>query len=366
MKVKSTFDYGFLLIVLILLSFGLIMVFSASSAFAFYNFNDSYYFVKKQLMWSGLGLVCMFILANYDYRKLKPLAIPFLIISLFLLVAVLVIGTEINGAKRWIGFGNIPSFQPSEVAKLAVIIFLSSSLSKRKGEFTGFFKAFLPYILIVGFVCGLIMLEPHLSGTVVIIIVSMILLFIAGFKFLYFFALGMPALGAFYFLVTQSEYRLKRVTTFLDPWKYKMDDGWQIIQSLYAIGSGGIFGLGLGRSRQKFLYIPEPHNDFIFSIICEELGFIGATVVILLFIILIWKGIRIALNAPDTFSSLLVAGIISLIGVQFIINIAVVTSSMPVTGMPLPFFSAGGSSLLFLLIGIGIILNVSRFSKTKK
>lgn len=364
MKVKSTYDYSFLIIVLVLLSFGLIMVFSASSASAFYNFNDSYYFVKKQLMWAGIGIIFMFIMSNINYKKLRPLALPTLLISIFFLVAVLIVGIDINGARRWLGVGDIASFQPSEVAKLAIIIFFASSLSKRKDKnFKGFFKAFIPYILIIGVIASLVMLEPHLSGTVVIILVGMILLFVAGFRFLYFFILSIPATGVFYYLVITSEYRLKRITTFLDPWKYKMDDGWQIIQSLYAIGSGGIFGLGLGRSRQKFLYIPEPHNDFIFSIVCEELGFVGAVVVILLFIVLIWKGVKIALKAPDTFGSLLVIGVISLIAVQFLINIAVVTSSMPVTGMPLPFFSAGGSSLVFLMIGIGIVLNVSRYQK---
>ncbi len=362
MKNKGAFDFGFFIIVMILLSFGLIMVFSASSATSFYNFNDSYYFVKKQLIWALIGIASMFFMANIDYRVLKKFSFPILITSVILLVAVLIFGKEINGAKRWLGFGGL-TIQPSEVAKLAVIIFFSARLSNAKHNIKKFGKGLLPYLIILGTILGLVILEPHLSGTVVIFLVGIILLFIAGARMLHFTLISLPVIPALFFAMFTSEYRWKRVTAFLDPWQDKMGDGWQIIQSLYAIGSGGLFGLGLGRSRQKFLYIPEPHNDFIFSIVCEELGFIGATSIIILFLVLIWRGIKISLNAPDVFGSLLAAGFTSLIAVQVLINIAVVTSSMPVTGMPLPFFSAGGSSLLFIMTGMGIVLSVSRYRK---
>ncbi|MDK2798873.1 MAG: cell division protein FtsW [Clostridiales bacterium] len=365
MKGRGAFDFGFFLTVMILLSFGLIMVFSASSADAFYRYNDSYFVIKRQLIWAVLGLFAMFFMASFNYKRLDKLAIPFLLLSIVLLAAVLVVGTEVKGAQRWLGFGGL-TIQPSEVAKLAIIIFFSSRLSKKKDKIQKFFTGLMPYLMILGVIAALVIMEPHLSGTVVIILVSVILLFAAGARIFHFVILSLPAIAGLVYAVIIEPYRMRRIVSFLDPWQYKMNEGWQIIQSLYAIGSGGLFGLGLGRSRQKFLYIPEAHNDFIFSIICEELGFVGAATVIILFIILIWRGIKIALNAPDTFGSLLTTGIISLIAVQVIINIAVVTSSMPVTGMPLPFFSAGGSSLVFIMGGMGIILNVSRYSNCNR
>jgi cell division protein FtsW len=365
MKGKKPFDYGFFMTVMILLSFGLIMVFSASSASAFYYYNDSYYFVKRQIMWSILGVFSMLFMANFDYKKLRKPAPVFLLISIGLLAAVLIVGVESGGARRWLGVGGL-TFQPSEVAKLSVIIYFSSSLAKKKEIIKSFFKGLLPYLCILGAIAFLLIKEPHFSGTVIIFLVGVIILFVAGARILHFVLLAIPVLAAAGYAVFTSEYRMKRITAFLDPWKYMMDDGWQIIQSLYAIGSGGLFGLGLGRSRQKFLYIPEPHNDFIFSIICEELGFIGAITVLSLFLVLIWRGVRIALNASDAFGSYLAVGIVSLVAVQVLINVAVVTSSMPVTGMPLPFFSFGGSSLVFMMAGMGIILNISRHSGNKR
>lgn len=360
MKSRGSFDFGFFITVMILLSFGLIMVFSASSASAFYTYGDSYFFVKRQLMWAGLGLFAMFFMASFDYRRLRTLSLPLLLISIFLLILVLVVGVKVNGARRWLGVGGL-TIQPSEVAKLTIIIFFSSSLAKGKDRLKYFFGGLLPYLMVLGIVIGLVILEPHMSGTVVIFAVGIILLFVAGAKIFHFILLALPVIPAFIYAIITSDYRMERITAFMNPWKDPLGNGYQIIQSLYAIGSGGLFGLGLGRSRQKFLYIPEPHNDFIFSIICEELGFVGATTVLILFLILIWRGIKIAFKAPDTFGSLLAIGITSLIAVQVLINVAVVTSSMPVTGMPLPFFSAGGSSLLFIMIGMGIVLNISRY-----
>ncbi|NLY42437.1 MAG: stage V sporulation protein E [Clostridiaceae bacterium] len=362
MKDRGTFDFGFFLTVMILLSFGLVMVFSASSYSALNDYNDSYYVIKRQLIWALLGLFVMFFMAGFDYRKLAYLSVPFLLISIVLLVAVLIVGTEVNGARRWLGIGGL-SFQPSEVAKLAVIIYFSNSLAKKKDKVKKFFTGFVPYLLILGVIALLVIKEPHLSGAVVIVLVGLMLLFAAGAKIFHFVLMAIPAVAGLVVAVMMEPYRMRRIVSFLNPWEYKMKEGWQIIQSLYAIGSGGLFGLGLGRSRQKLLYIPEAQNDFIFSILCEELGFVGAATVIILFIILIWRGIKIAINAGDTFGSLLATGIISLIAIQVLINIAVVTSSMPVTGMPLPFFSAGGSSLVFIMMGMGIVLNISRYSK---
>lgn len=363
MAKKHNIDIGLLITVLFLLVSGIVMVFSASYVSAYYNYNDSYYFLKKQLIWAVLGLFAMVFLSNYDYHKLSKIALPLLVLTGVLLLMVFVpgIGVEKKGAYRWLGMGNL-SFQPSELAKLAIIIFLASSLSKKKNILQYFFKGLLPYLLIIGVLAGLIIIEPHLSSTIIVVLVGAILLFVAGAKISHFIGLSLVGIAGMVGAILAAPYRLTRVKTFMDPWKDPTDKGYQITQSLMAIGSGGLFGLGLGMSRQKQLYIPEPHNDFVFSIISEELGFLGATVVLLLFLMFIWKGIKIAVHAPDLMGSLLATGITSLVAIQVIINIAVVTSSMPVTGQPLPFFSAGGTSLVFLLAGIGILLNVSRYS----
>ncbi len=365
MKKRGAFDFGFFLTVMILLSFGLIMVFSASSAQAFYDYGDAYYVIKRQLIWAALGLLAMFFMASFDYKKLIKLSFPLLLISIVLLLLVFVVGKEAKGATRWLGIGGL-TFQPSEMAKIAIIIFFSASLSRNKKNIKNFTKGFLPYILVLGVVAGIVFKQRHLSGTIVISLVGLIILFIAGARIVHFIAFLIPAIPVLVYAILIEPFRINRIVSFIDPWKYKMKEGYQAIQSLYAIGSGGIFGLGLGRSRQKFLYIPEAHNDFIFAILCEELGFVGAITAIVLFIILIWKGIVIALNAPDEFGSFLTVGVTLLIAVQVIINIAVVTSSMPVTGMPLPFFSAGGSSLVFLMASVGIVLNVSRYTKKSR
>ena len=361
---KNQIDFQFLIIVMALLAFGLIMVFSSSSESARYNYSNAYYFIQKQLLWAAISLVAMLFFSNFDYHKLGKLSLPVLLLSITLLILVIFVGEEINGGKRWLYFGFI-NIQPSEVAKISIILFFSYSLSKNPGILGKFWLGLVPYLVMLGFFALLLMLEPHFSGTVVLLCIGLVILFVAGAKTFHLIALGLPTIAAGWFLIASEEYRWRRITAFLDPFKDKLGDGWQIIQSLYAIGSGGLFGLGLGRSRQKFLYIPEPHNDFIFSILCEELGFIGALLAMLLFAALIWRGIKIAMNAPDTFGSLTAIGITTLIAIEVIINIAVVTSSMPVTGMPLPFFSYGGTALLMIMSCMGIMLNISRHSKQK-
>lgn len=352
-------DYSFLTVVLILLCYGLIMVFSASSASAHYQHGDVYYFIKRQLAWAAIGLGIMFLISRISYKTIYKYSLHILAVSVILLLLVLVAGTTVNGAKRWLGFGSF-SFQPSEVAKFAIIVFLSRSLSVNTNALNRFTKGFLPYVGIIGFVALLVFLEPHLSGAIVIGLTGFAIMWAAGAKLKHFCAVGIPTVIIGVIAMFSADYRAARVMTFFDPFKDTSGSGWQIVQSLYAIGSGGFFGLGLGQSRQKYLYLPEPQNDFIFSIICEELGFIGAILVIALFALLIWKGIKIALKAPDRYSSLVVIGIISLIAIQVIINIAVVSSSMPATGMPLPFFSYGGTSLVFILAQMGVILSISR------
>ncbi len=358
---KSGLDFGFLFTVLLLLALGLLMVFSASYPYAYYYFGDGFYFIKKQLMWAALGGVAMAFTANFDYRKYKKLAFPILVISALLLIAVLVIGIDVKGAKRWLGVGGF-SFQPSEIAKLGLIIYFAASLSQIKDKIKEF-KYLVRYGLIMVLFMGLLLLEPHFSICIIIGLTLVIMLVVAGARLRYFALVAIPAICAGGLLVALEPYRLKRWTTFLDPFSDALGAGWQIIQSLYAIGSGGLFGVGFGNSRQKFLYVSEPQNDFIFSIVCEELGLIGALAVLTVFAVLLWRGMKIAVNAADSFGCFLVTGIMALVGVQTVLNIAVVTSSIPTTGIPLPFFSAGGSSLLFLMAAMGIVLNVSKFKK---
>ncbi len=366
-KIKlGAMDYQFLGSVIVLLAFGLIMILSASSPVAYASSStghNSFYYFNKQLTWAAIGGVAMVFTANYDYRKLKKWANLALFGSFGLLVLVLIpgIGVVVNEARRWIQIGPV-KFQPSEIAKFGVVLFMASSLAQNYKVLKKF-GGLLVYIGILVVLALVIMMEPHFSCTMLIMASACIMLFVAGAKWQHIGILSVPAVLGIAGLVLVAPYRLKRVTTFLDPFKDIAGEGWQIVQSLYAIGSGGIFGAGIGQSRQKYLNIPEPQNDFIFSIICEELGLIGAILVIALFAFLIYRGIKIALEAPDLFGTLLAVGIISLIAIQALVNIAVVTSSVPVTGMPLPFFSYGGTALAITMAEMGVILNISKHKK---
>lgn len=365
-KKRGSCDFILLFIVLVLLSIGLIMVFSASSVSDLAYQNDAYYTLKRQLAWAGIGFLAMIFMMNYDYHNLKKISGLLLIISIIMLVVVLFMPARHN-ANRWIGIGSSSlGFQPSEIAKFAIILYMASSMSDKKDKVKSFLYGVLPYVLIGGLVFFLILIEPNLSVAGTVLIVVFVLLVIAGAKKRHLTLLSLLGAAAAVVFTISEDYRYRRLTAFLDPWKDPLDTGYQAIQSLLALGSGGLIGAGLGKSHQKFFYIPEPQNDFIFSIIGEELGFLGATLVIVLFLILTWRGIKIALNAADTFGGLLAAGITSLVAVQTIINIAVATSSMPITGIPLPFISYGGSSLTFMMMGIGILLNISRFGKVDR
>lgn len=363
MAKKNPADFIVIFSVVLLTSIGVIMVFSASQYSAGIRFNDDLYFLKSQLTWSILGFIVMAITSKIHYKIFQKYAKVILIFCILLLLAVFIpgLGVNANGATRWIGFGSF-TIQPSEVTKIGVIIFMADSLCKKKEEIRTFSKGILPYILLVGFICGLIILQPNLSTSVVIAVIIFSMLFVAGVNLKYFFTLGAVAMPVLFLLIFSADYRRRRFTSFLDPWSDMAGDGYQIIQSLLAFGSGGLFGQGLGNGKQKLLYIPEPQNDFIFAHIGEELGLIGTVTILLLFMLLIWRGIRIALYAPDMFASLVASGIVFMIAFQVIINVGVATSMMPVTGMPLPFISAGGSSLVFLMGGIGILLNISRYT----
>ena len=355
----GAFDYQFLLITLILVAFGLVMLYSASSSRAYAaQDGDSMYFVKRQIFFGlGLGVPLMIAFMSIDYHFLAKFSGLFYGVGIFLLILVLVpgVGTTAGGATRWI-FG----FQPSEFMKFATIIMVAWYLDTYKEYIGKFGKGFLPCLAILAVVAFLLMLEPHFSATILIVFTGMLMMFAAGAKISHFAVLSVPAILGGIALVIKSPYRLQRIVAFADPFADKQGSGWQIVQSLYAMGSGGVFGVGFGQSRQKYMSLPEPHNDFIFSVLAEELGWVGVIIVIALFVCLVVRGIKIAQKAPDKLGMLIVVGCIGLIGVQALINIGVVSASFPVTGMPLPFFSYGGSALAVTLAEIGMILNVSR------
>ena len=360
---SKPFDFILFIVVLILLGMGITMVLSASSPMSLSTTSSSYTYVSKQAIAAVLGIIVMLVISKIDYKILSRFYKIIWIISIIGLAAVMIpgIGVTVKGATRWIKFPVFGTIQPSEITKLGLIIFFAAYLTIHRNElknlWKGFFKPILFFLAPAIFI--ILVIQSHLSASVLIILTISVMMIMAGCKVSHFAIFGgagitIGSIGLYilakYFDI--GAYRLKRITAFLDPWADPLDAGWQIIQGLYAIGSGGLFGVGLGNSRQKYLYISEPHNDYIFAVLAEELGFIGCIVVILLFAIFIWRGIIISMKAPDMFGSLLACGITALIGFQAIINIAVVTSSMPVTGIALPFFSYGGTSLIILLASV--------------
>ncbi len=362
-KKKKSMDIGLIVSIFTLLTLGLIMVLSASAPSALTYEDDSYFYFKSQLINALIGIGAMFVASFVDYRIYKGrLANIAIVVSIILLALVFVpgLGVTVKGSTRWINIGFM--FQPSEVMKIALIVWLSARLSKDPQKNKSFIKGILPQIAVVGIICALLYKEPHMSAIGIVCIVSAVIIFASGVVIKLPFIIAGVAVGApaAWYLVTREAYRVERLMSFLDPWKDKLDTGWQAVQSLYAVGSGGLFGVGLGNSTQKYMYIPEPHNDFIFSIWAEEAGFIGVVLVIFLFAIFIWRGITISLKAPDMFGTLLALGITTLVAVQAILNIAIVSALFPVTGIPLPFFSYGGTALVILLASCGILLNISR------
>lgn len=371
-SIRSGMDLPFLFLVLVLLVIGLIMLFSASYANAYYRHGNSYFFISKQVVFAVLGIFIMVFISYFDYHHLHKLAIPILLVSYALLVLVRFM-PAIHGVHRWITVGPLGQFQPSEIAKFSIVLIFSHLISinfKRMGTFR---YGVLPYLLILGMTAALLLWEPHVSATVIITLLAGVMLFIGGVK-LRWFAVAFSAMGAaiIYLVVFTQEftYANNRIAAWLDPFsnatKELIKNTYQTRQSLYAIGSGGLLGLGLGQSRQKFLFLPEPQNDFIFAIVCEELGFIGALIIIILFAMLVWRGITISLKGKDKFGMLLGVGIVVQVGLQVILNIAVVTNTIPNTGISLPFFSAGGTSLVILLAQMGIVLSISRTSSIEK
>lgn len=368
---EKPLDFILCITLFLLLALGIIMVLSASAPSALSMYSNSYYYVIRQVAYAVVGIILMFIISKIDYRIYKKFYKIAYWVSLIMLSLVImpVIGSGAKGATRWLDFGFV-RFQPSEIAKIGLIIFYAGYLSEHRTELGSFKDGFVkPLLYLLPPVGVLFFLQDHLSASIIIIAIVSIMMIMAGSKVKYFLTsglgLGIAGIAGMFMLAQitgKGDFRLARLTTFLNPWADATGDGWQVIQGLYAIGSGGLFGVGLGESKQKYLYIPEPHNDFIFAVLAEELGFIGCLVVIALFAVFIWRGILISMKSKDCFGSLVAVGITSLIGLQAIMNIAVVTSSMPATGISLPFFSYGGTALVILLCSVGILLNISRSS----
>lgn len=358
-------DYGIFYSVVLLLAVGVVMVYSASSYYAMFKNNDSMYFLKRQLVWAVLGMIVLCTTMSIDYHKIKKYTL-WLMIGCVPLLLVVFLFPGVNGAQRWIQIGPM-SFQPSELAKYVVVLFLAKGIEMKGDGIKNFTTGIVPYLGVSGIYAALVLAEKNLSIASVIMIVTFIVLFSAGGRIKHLFGIVAPLMVSAAVIFTVGEpYRRARMLNFIDPWKDPTGNGYQLIQSFYALGAGGVTGLGLGQSRQKTLYMPEPHNDFIFAIIGEELGLIGCLCIITLFIVFIWRGIKVAMSAKDTYGTLLAIGITSVIAVQSLINIAVVTGSMPVTGVPLPFISYGGTSLVINMAAMGVLLNISRQTEGKK
>lgn len=357
---KKSSDFTLMISTIILVFIGIVMVFSSSYPDAYYKWNDPYRFLVKQIIFAVIGLFVMIFFMNFKYTRLAKLS-KLIFLAAIVLDALLFtpLGVESGGATRWVAiFGN--TIMPSDAIKFASIILMATFLAKKKDNIRKFWSGLVPALLIIGFSAALIIIQPDLSTSATIAATLVVMLFIAGAKMSHLIGIGSIGIVGLFFAIKGEAYRLKRMMVFMDPFKDPTGDGWQVVQSLYALGSGGLFGVGLGKSKQKFFYLSEPYNDFIYAIIGEELGFVGSVIVIILFLIIIWRGIKIALTAKDLFGCYLASGITALIAIQALIHIGVVTSSLPPTGIPLPFVSAGGTSLMMFMASVGILLNISR------
>lgn len=352
-------DWFFIILVFSLTIFGLAMVANASVVEAYRDFGDKLYYFKLQLQWAGIGLLGFVLASFFNYRRLRPLAVPLLIITLISLGLVLIpgIGTKVLGAKRWLGIGAF-SFQPAELAKLAFVLYLAAFMSQKRNLF--------PFLALLAILIGLIILEPDLGTAVIIAATGLVVYFASGAPIIWLSGLVIVGFMAGLGLIFSSPYRKERILTFFNPARDPLGASYHIRQILLALGSGGLLGLGLGQSRQKYEYLPAAATDSIFAIIAEELGFVGAFVVIAAFLFLIWRGFKIAKEAPDKFGALLATGIISWIGFQTLINLSAIVALVPLTGVPLPFISYGGSSLVLILTASGILVNISKQKRVEK
>lgn len=358
-QTKNEYDPIILIIASLLVSIGLVMVFSASGVLAFDRYQDPYFFLRKQAVFVPVSLVIMLAVRRIPYQLYYRLVYPILIISLITLILLFTgLGVTIRSATRWLRVGPV-LIQPSEFAKLAIIIFLAYSMARKQEKMKYFAIGFIPHILVAGVFIILIEKQPDFGTAMTITGIVFLMLFVGGTRLTHIFLSGLALAPLVIYAIIRDPKRLERVVTFCDPWKYKQDSGYQLIHSLYAIGSGGFWGLGIGKSQQKLFYLPDAHTDFIFSIIAEEIGFLGVALVISLFVILVIRGISWSLRAPDTFGTYLALGLVTLIGLQAGLNMGVVSGLLPTKGMSLPFISYGGSSLLVNMTAVGILLNIS-------
>ncbi len=359
---RGKVDFSILLVISVLCAFGLVMIFSASYYYAQHYSganNDSFYYLKRQLVYLLIGYPIMLLVSLIDYRIIERLRSVFMAISIVLLIAVLLWGQDLNGGKRWLNIAGI-SIQPSELAKFGLMIFMCSYMSRHKNEMNTFRFGMLPMLLAIGFIAGLVMLQPNMSMAVIIGFIGVVLLYLGGCDLKQLVILGIIGIVGFFVLARSAQYRMDRLTSFGNPELDPQGTGYQLLQSYYAIGSGGFFGKGLNNSYQKLLYMTYGESDFIFAILCEEFGFIGGLIVILMYAWIVFRGIVIAMRCRNRFGSLLAAGISIVFGFQVFVNIGVVTGLLPTTGQALPFISAGGTSLLVFLAAMGLLLSISR------
>ncbi len=376
-NLSTGFDMYFFVLLLIILVIGLTTLYSASHVYAFTYDGDSFYYIRRQLVWVALGLVAMLAASMVDYHALHRFAWPAWLVSLVLLVVAYVMPSS-TGVHRWIRIPGLGQFQPSELAKFALVLLFAHLISLNHKRMKKFTKGFLPLFIILGITCALVIIEPHLSGTMLIGLLGFAMMYIGGVSVWWLLGIVGVGIAGVLFMIVVLGYEQDRILVWLHPLEafanqIEFPDGlsghdhaWQTVQSLYAIGSGGILGQGPGNSRQKHLFLPEPQNDFIFSIFCEEMGLVGAIIVMVLFALLVWRGFMIGMRAPDKFGCMLAIGLTLQIGLQVAINIAVVTNLMPNTGISLPFFSYGGTSLLMLMAQMGVVLSISRQSRMEK
>ncbi|MFB9972637.1 stage V sporulation protein E [Allobacillus sp. SKP2-8] len=361
---EKSIDLVLMTAILILLFVGAVMVYSSSSIWAGYQFNDEFFYLKRQILFIGFGLFAIWFTMKVSYHHWLRFSLWIYLLCLLLLIAVLIPGVGLvrGGAQSWIGVGAF-SIQPSEFMKIGLIILYASLLPKVQKKLKHFTKGFLPILLFIVVPFGLMMLQPDLGTGLVFICTGIFMIFISGAKIKHFAILGGAGFAGFIGLIASAPYRMSRIHAFLNPWEDPLGDGFQIIQSLYAVGPGGLMGLGFGNSMQKYFYLPEPQNDFIFAIIAEELGLIGSTFILFLFFVIIWRGVLISLHTEDISGSLLAFGVTTMIAIQVMINISVVIGLIPVTGITLPLLSYGGSSLTITLFALGILLNISKYAK---
>jgi cell division protein FtsW len=361
------YDIALLFPVLFLVGVGIVMVYSASSALALKKFGTSYYFLKKQSIFALLGIVVLVVSCHIPYRIYRSLAYPLLFLAILFLSAILIsgFGYSAGGAKRWLRIAGF-TFQPSEFARFALVIYLAYSMNRKMDQIKAFSVGFLPHVLVLGLFTVLIMLQPDFGSVVIFGAITWIMLFVGGVRISYLLGSMVLVIPAVYYMMAGADYRIHRIMSFMNPWQYSADKGYQVVHSLLAFGTGGIWGVGIGKGYQKLFYLPEPHTDFIFSVIGEELGLIGVVIILGLYTLILWRGISIARNSPDAFASFVAAGLTTAMGLQICVNMGVALGLLPTKGLTLPFLSYGGTSLLMNMASIGVLMNISGVKKMLK